>query len=79
MDAYTGCQSLMLKSLGRMELLNQVVLMSKAVTLLVKDALKLVECNLVDMLNPMADEDLWLMVVEELLMLSMMSLNLSIG
>ena len=61
-----------------MELLNQVALMSKAVTLLVKDALKLVECNLVDMLKPMADEDLWLMVVEELLMLSMMSLNLSI-
>ena len=53
--------------------------MSKAVTLLVMDALKLVEYSLVDMLNPMADEDLWLVVVEELLMLSMMFLNLSIG
>ena len=53
--------------------------MSKAVSLLVKDALKLAECSLVDMLNPMADEDLWLAVIEELLMLSMMSLNLSIG
>ena len=54
------------------------VLMSKAVTLLVKDALKLVE-YMVDMLNLMADGDLWQMVVEELLMLSMMSLSLSIG
>ena len=58
MDAYTEYQSLMLKSSDRMELLNQVVLMSKAVTMLVKDALKLVECNLVDMLKPMADEGL---------------------
>ena len=53
--------------------------MSKAVILLVKDALKLVECNLMDMLNPRADEHLWLMVVEGLLKLSMMFLNLSVG
>ena len=77
--AYTEFQSLMLKSLDRKGLPNQVVLMSKAVIMLVKDALKLVEYNLVDMLNLRADEDLWLMVVEELLKLSMMSLNLSIG
>ena len=32
--------------------------MSRAVTMLVKDALKLVEYNLVDMLKPMADEGL---------------------
>ena len=47
--------------------------------MLVKDALKLVECSLMDMLNPRADEDLWLMVVEELLKPSMMSLSLSVG
>ena len=39
-DACTGCQSLMLELLDRMGLLNRVVLMSKVVTLLVKDVLK---------------------------------------
>ena len=53
--------------------------MSKAVTLLVKDALKLVECSPVDMLIPEADEHLWLVVVEVSLTLSMMFLNLSAG
>ena len=53
--------------------------MLKAVILLVKDALKLVECSLVDMLIPMADEHLWLMVVEDVVMLSMMLLSLSAG
>ena len=38
-DACTGCQSLMLELLDRKELPNQVMLMSKVVTLLVKDAL----------------------------------------
>ena len=53
--------------------------MSRAVILLVKDALKLVECSLVDMLIPMADEHLRLMVVEDVMKLSMMFLSLSAG
>ena len=51
--------------------------MSKVVTLPMKDALKLVECSLVDMLIAVADEHPWLVVVEVLLMLSMMFPNLS--
>ena len=44
-----------------------------------KDALWLVECSLEDMLIPVADEHLWLMVVAVVVMLSMMFLDLSAG
>ena len=53
--------------------------MSKVVTLLMKDALMLVECSPVDMLIAVADEHLCLVVVEVSLTLSMMFLNLSAG
>ena len=53
--------------------------MLQVVSLQAKDALRLVECSLVDRLSPVADEHLWLMVVDVVKMLSMMFLNLSAG